>query len=336
MTEAIAAAAKALLKKLAVDLALDKDKRNKFLLIVGSIVVGLIFLLMTPVVVLSSIGGIDPPTVEFEFNESDFLNNLDEESRKKLEIMQAQGQAIEDAMVSANMGDQTIKSQLIYLSFFENVSNFDVQTYVDLFKNNPEDTALIQAINVEYGLEIDFDEFMRTYTFVMNTTIDPHMFMDSESKNSADLTAWVENAYKSGWGFQEGSYGEIDENLRYRCADNVGLIMGYLRYIPTEKTFDMSINELIYNEIGGLDTMPDIAGIGLFDGNNFGVYVGNGDAIFASYDVGNIVKSPVSEGNWISWCTFEGIDYPQEVADKINEIQNPTEENTEEKNENGE
>lgn len=336
MTEAIAAAAKALLKKLAVDLALDKGKRNKILLIIGSIVVGLIFLLMTPVVVLSSIVGIDPPTVELEFNESDFLNNLDDESREKLEIMQAQGQAIEDAMVCANMGDQTIKAQLIYLSFFENVLNFDVQTYVDLFKNNPEDTALIQAINVEYGLEIDFDEFMRTYTFVMNTTIDPHMFTDSGTKNSADLAAWAENAYKSGWGFQEGCFGEIDENLRYRCADNVGLIMGYLRYIPTEKTFDISINELIYNEIGGLDTMPEVAGIGIFDGNNFGVYVGNGDAIFASYDVENIVKSPISEGNWISWCTFDGIDYPQEVTNKINEIQNPTEENTEEKNENGE
>lgn len=38
MAEALAAAAKALLKKVAVDLALNKDKRNKFLLIVGSIV----------------------------------------------------------------------------------------------------------------------------------------------------------------------------------------------------------------------------------------------------------------------------------------------------------
>ncbi len=336
MTEAIAAAAKALLKKLAVDLVLDKNKRNKFLLIVGSIVVGLIFLLMTPVVVLSSIGGIKPPTVEFEFNEADFLNNMDDKSREKLENMQAHGQAIEDAMISANMGDQTIKAQLIYLSLFENVPNFDVQTYVDLFKNNPENSDLIQAINAEYGLEIDFDEFMRTYTFVMNTTIDPHMFTDSGTKNCADLAAWAENAYRSGWGFQEGCFGEIDENVRYRCADNVGLIMGYLRYIPTEKTFDMSINELFYNEIGGLDTMPDIAGIGLFDGNNFGIYVANGDVVFASYDLGNIVKLPVSEGNWVSWCTFEGIDYPQEVTDRIEEIQNPTEENTEEKNENGE
>lgn len=336
MAEAIAAAAKALMKKLAVDLALDKNKRNKILLIVGSVAVGLIFLLMTPIVVLSSIGGIEPPTVDLKFNESDFLNNMDEESREKLAIIQAQGKSIEDAMISANMGDQTIKAQLIYLSFFENVPNFDVQTYVDMFKNNPEDTALIQAINAEYGLEIDFDKFMRTYTFVMNTTIDPHMFTDSGTKNCVDLAAWAENAYRSGWGFQEGCFGEMDKELRYRCTDNVGLIMGYLRYIPTEKTFDMSINELIYNEIGTLDTMPDIAGIGLFDGNHFGVYVGNGNAIFASYDEGNILKSPVSEGNWVSWCTFEGIDYPQEVTDKINEIQNPTEENTEEKNENGE
>ncbi len=333
MTEALAAAAKPLLKKLAVDLALNKDKRNKFLLIVGSIVVGLIFLLMTPIVVLSSIGGIEPPTVELEFNELDFLNSMDDESRRKFDNIFNHGQAIEDAMTNADVRNQTIKAQLIYLSFFDNVPNFDMQTYVNLFKNNPENSDLIQAINVEYGLKIDFDDFMRTYTFVMNTTIDPHIFTDLSTKNCADLATWAENAYTSGWGFQDGSYGEIDENLRYRCADNVGLIMGYLRYIPNEKIFDTSVDTLIYNEIGGLDTMPDVAGIGIFDGNNFGVYVGNGDAVFASYDVGSIVKSPVSEGNWVSWCTFDGIDYPQEVADKINEIQNPTEENTEEKNE---
>ncbi len=336
MTEAIAAAAKALLKKVAVDLVLDKDKRNKFLLIVGSIVVGVIFLLMTPVVVLSSIGGIEPPTVELEFNELDFLNNMDDESRLKFENIQNQGQAIEDAMKAADVRCETIKAQLIYLSFFENVQYFDAESYANLFAIAPDDETLINAINSNYDLEINFEDFMRTYAFVMNATIDPYMFTDSESKNSADLAAWAENAYLSGWGFREGSFGEMDENLRYRCVDNVGLIMGYLRYVPSEKDFNTDVDTLIYNEIGKLDTMPDIAGIGLFDGNNFGVYVGNGDAVFASYDVGNIVKSPVSEGNWISWCTFEGVDYPRDVMDIIEEIQNPTEENTEEKNENGE
>ncbi len=336
MTEAIAAAAKALLKKLAVDLALDKDKRNKFLLIVGSIVVGVIFLLMMPIVVLSSIGGIEPPTAEFTFNESDFLNNIDEESRLEFENIQDQGQAIEDAMTATNVRDQTIKAQLIYLSFFENVQNFNAESYANLFAIAPDDETLINAINSNYDLEINYEDFMRTYTFVMNATINPYVFSDESTKNCADLAAWAENAYQSGWGFQEGCFGEMDDDLRYRCADNVGLIMGYLRYIPNEKIFDMSINELIYNEIGELDTMPDVAGIGLFDGNNFGIYVGNGDAVFASYDEGRIVKLPVSEGNWVSWCTFDGIDYPQEVTDRIEEIQNPTEENTEEKNENGE
>ena len=168
---------------------------------------------------------------------------------------------------------------------------------------------------------------------VMNATINEYMFMDSDTKNCTDMAAWSRNAYVSGWGFQENCYGEMDENLRYRCADNVGMIMGYLRYLPSKKSFNTDVDTLIYNEIGGLDTMPDIAGIGLFDGSQFGIYVGNGEVIFASADSENVVKSPVSEGNWISWCTFEGIDYPQEVTDIIEEIQNPTEENTEEENE---
>lgn len=333
MAEAIAAVAKALLKKAAVDLALDKDKRNKFLLIVGSIVVGLIFLLMTPIVVLSSIGGIEPPVVELEFNELDFLNSMDDESRLKFDNIFNQGQAIENAMAAANVRSQTIKAQLIYMSFLENVQYFDAESYANLFAVAPDDETLINAINSNYDLEINFEDFMRTYTFVMNATINPYMFSDFSTKNCADLAAWAENAYLSGWSYYEGCFGEMDKELRYRCADNVGLIMGYLRYIPSEKAFNMSINELIYNEIGELDTMPDVAGIGFFDGNNFGVYVGNGDAVFASYDAGRIVKSPVSEENWVSWCTFDGIDYPQEVTDIIEEIQNPTEENTEEKNE---
>ena len=331
MAEAIAAAAKALLKKVAVDIALDKDKRNKFLLIVGSIVVGLIFLLMTPVVVLSSIGGIEPPTVELEFNESDFLNGMDDESRLKFDNIFNQGQAIEVAMNNADVRNQTIKAQLIYMFFLENVQYFDAEAYAHLFAIAPDDETLINAINSNYDLEINYEDFMRTYTFVMNATIDPYMFSDVSTKNCADLAAWADNAYLSGWSYYEGCFGEMDKELRYRCSDNVGLIMGYLRYIPSEKAFNMSVNELIYNEIGEPDTMPDVAGIGLFDGINFGVYVGNGDAVFASYDAGRIVKSPVAEGNWISWCTFEGIDYPQEVTDRIEEIQNPTEENTEEK-----
>ena len=335
MAEAIAAAAKALLKRLAVDTALDKDKRNKILLIIGSTAVGLLFLLFAPIAVLSSMGQIESPEISVNFDENDFFENLDSQQQEKLSKMELDGQAIADSMSAIGLQEQIIKAQLIYFSYFESGQIVDFSGYAEMFRNENNE-ALISDINNFYRLEINYEDFMRSYVMVMSATINEYMFTDSGTKNCADMAAWTRNAYVSGWGFQENCYGEMDENLRYRCADNVGLIMGYLRYVPSEKAFDTDIDTLIYNEIGGLDTMPDIAGIGLFDGSQFGIYVGNGEVIFASVDSKNIVKSPVSEGNWISWCIFEGVDYPQEVVDKINEIQNPTEEYTEEENENKE
>lgn len=332
MVEAIVAAAKALLKKFAVDTVLDKEKRNKFLLIIGSIVVGLLFLLFAPIAVLSSMGEIESPDISVNFDENDFFENLDSQQQEKLTQIKSDGQVIADSMSAIELQEQTIKAQLIYFSYFESGQIVDFSGYTEMFRNE-NDEALISDINNFYGLEISYEDFMRSYVIVMNATINEYMFTDSGTKNCADMAVWARNAYVSGWGFQENCYGEMDKNLRYRCADNVGLVMGYLRYNPLEKAFDMGIDTLIYNEIGGLDTMPDVAGIGLFDGNNFGIYVGNGEAVFASYNAGKVVKSLVSEGNWISWCTFEGVEYPQEIADKINEIQNPTEENTEEKEE---
>ena len=331
MAEAIAAAAKALLKKLAVDTALDKEKRNKILLIIGSIAVGLLFLLFAPIAVLSSMGKIETPDISVNFDENDFMSGMSPERQEAMNSMTADGQAIADSMYAAGLQEQIIKAQLIYFSYFESGRIVDFSGYAEMFRNQ-NDESLISDINNFYGLEINYEDFMRSYVMVMNATINEYMFKDSGTKNCADMAAWARNAYVSGWGFQENCYGEMDENLRYRCADNVGLIMGYLRYVPSEKSFNTDIDTLIYNEIGGLDTMPDIAGIGLFDGNNFGIYVGNGEVIFASVDIEKVVKQPISDYNWISWCTFEGINYPQEVTDIIEEIQNPTEENTEEEN----
>lgn len=233
MAEAIAAAAKALLKKLAVDLVLDKDKRNKFLLIVCSIVCGVLGLLYLPVVAIVSIGNmeIEPPQIDkSQFNESAFMESLDSESQAKLVNLQNQGQAIEDAMTAAEVRNQTIKAQLIYLSFFDGVQNFNAQSYADLFKNTTDDKALIDALNSTYGLKIDYNEFMKSYTWVMNSTMNQYMFSDSKSKNAADLTAWAENAYVSGWGYKDGTFGERDESDQIRYADSAGLILGYLRY----------------------------------------------------------------------------------------------------------
>ena len=145
------------------------------------------------------------------------------------------------------------------------------------------------------------------------------MFTDSTTKNCADMAAWAENAYVSGWGFKQGAIGNRDDVDRIRYADNAGLMLGYLNYNPTEKVFNSDHNTLVYTEQGGLDTMPEVAGVGLFDGSQHGIYMGDGEVVYSSEAIGYVTKDLVSNGSWTSWCTYEGVDYPQEVRDKIDE-----------------
>ena len=332
MSATVAAA----LKKIAIYILGDEKKRGKLFVLIGSIVVGFIGLMCLPVAVLSSMGSmeVEPPEIDKSlFNESAIIAGLDSEQQAKITETQNSGQAIEDAMTGAGVRSQTIKAQLIYMSYFDGVQNFNAESYANLFAAAPNDSDLIAAINSTYGLEIDYDEYMRSYTWVMNSTINEYMFTDGTTKNCSDLAAWAENAYVSGWGYMNGFIGERNDTDRIRYADNAGLMLGYLNYNPTDKMFGFDYDTLVYTEQGGLDTMPDVAGIGLFDGSQHGIYVGNGEVIFSSADCGYVTKEVVSNGGWSSWCTYEGVDYPQEVQDKIIEINNVTEENTEESNE---
>ena len=319
MSATVAAA----LKKAAVYILGDEKKRGKLFVLIGSIVVGFIGLMCLPVAVLSSMGSMEvgPPEIDKSlFNESAIIAGFDSEQQAKITEIQNSGQAIEDAMTCAGIRSQTIKAQLIYMSYFDEVQNFYAESYANLFAVAPNDSDLIAAINSTYGLEIDYDEFVRTYTFVMNSTLNSYMFNDAGSKNCLDLAAWAENAFISGWGYKGGAAGERDEIDRIRYADNAGLVLGYLNYSPTDKAFGSDYSTLVYTEQGGLDTMPEVAGLGLFDGSQHGIYVGNGEVVYSSESVGYVTKEPVSNGRWTSWCTYEGIDYPQEVTDAIESL----------------
>ena len=319
----MSAAVGAALKKIAIYILGDKDKRGKLFVLIGSIAAGFLGLMCLPVAVLSSMGSmeVEPPEIDKSlFNESAIMAGLSSEQQEQITNIQNQGQAIEDAITSAGVRSQTIKAQLIYMSYFEDVQNFNAESYANLFAVAPNDSDLIAAINSTYGLEIDYDEFMRTYTWVMNSTINEYMFSDESTKNCTDLAAWAENAYVSGWGYMNGFIGERNEADRIRYADNAGLMLGYLNYSPTDKAFGSDYSTLVYTEQGGLDTMPEVAGLGLFDGSKHGVYVGNGEVVYSSESVGYVTKEPVSNGSWTSWCTYEGIEYPQEVEDSIQSV----------------
>ncbi len=326
-------AAVAALKKIAIYILGDEKKRGKLFVVVGSIAAGFLGLMCLPVAVLSSMGNmeIEQPQIDKSlFNESAIMAGLSSEQQAKITESQNSGQEIEDAMTNAGVRSQTIKAQMIYMSYFDDVQNFNAESYANLFAVAPNDSDLIAAINSTYGLEIDYDEYMRSYTWVMNSTINGYMFSDESTKNCADLAAWAENAYISGWGYMNGFIGERNESDHIRYADNAGLMLGYLNYDPTEKVFSSDYSTVVYTEQGGLDTMPEVAGIGLFDGSQHGIYMGDGEVVYSSEAIGYVTKDLVSNGGWTSWCTYEGVDYPQKVQDKINEIQNTTEENEDE------
>lgn len=318
MSAAVAAA----LKKAAVYILGDEKKRGKLVTAVLSAAVGLLLLLCAPAVMLSSLGevGEEAQVPELHLNAYDIYSSLDSESRQRLDDIRSAGNDIANAMDEKGVKVHTIKAQLIYMSYFDEVQNFYAESYANLFAAAPNDSDLINAINSTYGLEIDYDEFIRTYTWVMNSTLNPYMFNDAGSKNCTDLAVWAENAFISGWGYKSGAVGERDETDRIRYADNAGLMLGYLNYSPTDKAFGSDYSTLVYTEQGSLDTMPEVAGVGLFDGSQHGIYVGNGEVVFSSADCGYVTKEVVSNGSWTSWCTYEGIEYPQEVTDAIESL----------------
>ena len=310
------------LKKVAIYILGDEKKRGKLFALIGSIAAGFIGLMCLPVAVLSSMGSLEIETPEVDrsmFTDSAFMATLDEDQQSQIAEFQSQGEAIAAVMSAVGLPSETIKAQLIYYSYFDENPLSDFTEYASLFANANDDIALLESINATYGIEIPYDDFMRSYTWTMNTTINEYMFTDSTTKNCADMAAWAENAYVSGWGFKQGAIGNRDDVDRIRYADNSGLMLGYLNYNPTEKVFNSDHNTLVYTEQGGLDTMPEVAGVGLFDGSQHGIYMGDGEVVYSSEAIGYVTKDLVSNGSWTSWCTYEGVDYPQEVRDKIDE-----------------
>ena len=312
----------AVLKKIAIYILGDEKKRGKLFVLIGSIAAGFLGLMCLPVAVLSSMGSLEIETPEVDrsmFTDSAFMATLDEDQQSQIAEFQSQGEAIAAFMSAVGLPSETIKAQLIYYSYFDENPLSDFTEYASLFANANDDIALLESINATYGIEIPYDDFMRSYTWTMNTTINEYMFTDSTTKNCADMAAWAENAYVSGWGFKQGAIGNRDDVDRIRYADNAGLMLGYLNYNPTEKVFNSDHNTLVYTEQGGLDTMPEAAGVGLCDGSQHGIYMGDGEVVYSSEAIGYVTKDLVSNGSWTSWCTYEGVDYPQEVRDKIDE-----------------
>lgn len=297
----------------------DKKKLGKKLgILVLSIAFGLIFLLVLPVVVMKSLGNISGDSAKPSINtaqltESNIKAHMSDSNREKVERMERDGQAIETKMNELGIKEQTVKAQLIYMTEAEKLTDLDADAYCNLFKYATDDKSLLDSLNQNYGLSIDYEEFMHVYTLTMNAHINEYMFSDTETKNAADLAAWADNAFISGWKYKKDCYGEKDKEDLVRCADGAGLIEGYLQYDPDNKKFGEK-TVVGYTIKGDASAKPEVKGIGLYSEDNLGVYIGNDQVVYASKDKGCIVKESVTEGHWTKWCTYDDIRYPSEIG----------------------
>ncbi len=335
---------KEFLIKLALDILGDKETREKIGIVILSIVVGVVLLLFAPVAVLMTLGEIEPPDVSGNFDQAAWMQTLDSEQQEKITQMESAGQQIASAMESVGVREQTIKAQLIYISCFEDVTVDDFNAYANLFKDSQDDTALINSINQNYGLEIVYEDFMRSYALISHVVINPYMFTDAQTKNSTDLVIWAKQAYENSWGYVYGTYGNIlteellqdrasvfgehvtgfedfiRENwMRRRTADCVGLIKGYGWYNPdsveivvgTNGMADVTANGMFDAATvkGTIDTIPEIPGLAVWQDGHIGIYIGNGEVIEAMGTEQGIVKTSLPSG-WTHWLEIPYISYP--------------------------
>ncbi|MDO4156107.1 MAG: hypothetical protein Q4D37_04930 [Oscillospiraceae bacterium] len=276
---------------------------------------------------------------------SGFTVNLTAEQEAQMLQLDVDGQIIEDTLNSMNLPSEILKAQVIYATYFQNVpkdSDF-FSSYCSLFQTANGDMQLLTSMpNESYGLSISYDEFMRSYAIIRNVHIDKNLFSDTTTKNNIDLAAWAWNAYESQWGYVPCTNGEIftEEKLAQlqaqnpdwltedcrkwlnrRTVDNENLLKSYLCYdwnLKEMNTDGSTISYLSTNEwisiseqSGSMYTLPDTIGIALLDGETVGIYVGNGEVIYAKSVVDGVVKESLSERNWTSWFYVTDVYYTQ-------------------------
>lgn len=338
----------AVAKKAAVILAKDKRTWKAVGLIIGIAIA----IALLPVMLLLAVGD-QLSTVDSEkIDYSQFVQSLSAEQQSQLTQVESDGKEIADELTKLNLKNQIVKAQMIYLTYFENVSkgeNFFAD-YCACFKES-DDKKIIEGLNKKYGLSISYEEFMRSYSVIANVSIDSNLFLNLEVKNNIDLARWADNAYKTQWGYVPYTDGNVMTEEKYkemkekyskeitvecdkwesrRTVDNYSLLKSYLWYDSKSRTIskdnysisDMTVQEL-YNTVavkGSMDKLPDTVGTAVINGDIIGIYIGGGNVVYAKSVKDGVVKESVKNSSWKAWFEIPWIEYGEE-KNFSNEIQ---------------
>ncbi len=335
----------AIAKKLAVMLATDKRAWKA----VGMILAMIIVIALLPVMFLLSMGNGLQNSNDLNLNVAEYMQNLSPEQQVVFEQIEFDGQSIIDELTKQNSQQIIVKAQVIYLTYFENVpkEQYFFAEYCSFFMQATDDEQLINHLNERYDLQINYYEFMRSYSVIRNVSIDKYQFVNTDIMNNIDLKNWAENAYESQWGCVPNTFGNVlyeneyfglkeqysdkinddcDKWISRRTADNQGLLYSYLWYDFNVKEFavgeQISAQEMLNlaTTKGKIDTLPETVGIVVFDGESIGICVGNGEVVYAKSIADGVVKEKIAVGGWTHWFEVSDISYGEE-SDFNNEIQ---------------
>lgn len=333
----------AALKKIAVALLTDK----KVLKTIGGIVIGIIIILVMPIIAVVSIfnGSMDIDTDKL--NRS-IQENISAERMESLQLINDTMTEVENQLKSKKLSDYNTQAEVIYLfSLSDKSEDKDfVKNFVSCFKKNQSDEDLINAVNQKFGTEIKYDEFQKMMQSIKGTEITSAGFTDKTTKNNLDLVKWCENAYKDGWGYVYGGYGQVctkqyldqqaslfpgnneaggemrqvgEKWLGKRVCDCIGLIKSYAWYnansgeiVAGSNGFtDCGANSIWSNvtESGPISNMPDTPGLAVWMNGHIGVYIGNGEVIKAQGTAYGVVKTELNGRGWTKWLKIPNIKY---------------------------
>lgn len=174
--------------------------------------------------------------------------------------------------------------------------------------------------------------------------LDASILSDPATKNAADLAAYAEYAWRSGWGYVWGSFGYLltEQQLQQlkaqypemvggyesiirskwlggRTTDCVGLIKSYGWFDPDELKIrygtngmpDVTANGMYYAATvsGTIDTIPEVPGLAVWCNGHIGVYVGNGYVVEARGTSSGVVKTRLAERHFTHWLQVPYINY---------------------------
>lgn len=338
------------LKKIAVSLLTDK----KVLKTIGGIVIGIIIIVVMPIIAVISIFNGSMNIDTDKLNQS-IQQNISDEQMEKFQLINDTMSEVETQLDKKKLSDCNTQAEVIYLFFLSDKSKDKdfVKNFVFCFKKNQSDGDLIKTVNAKFGTEIEYAEFQKMMQSIKGAEISTAGFTDKSTKNNLDLVKWCENAYKNGWGYVYGGYGQICTEqylnqqaslfpgnneaggemrtvgkkwLGKRVVDCIGLIKSYAWYNADSGQITVGSNgftdcgaNTIWNNVkegGTISTMPDIPGLAVWMDGHIGVYVGNGEVIEAQGTAYGVVKTQLKNRGWTKWMKIPNIKYIKDKESK--------------------